>query len=115
MRRAALFAAVSAVVAFAACRTVSAPERNPYAAQPAAVQAGAKLFRQHCAECHGLDARGRVGPSLRTGDVQDRSDRALFEFVTNGELRHGMPSWSRLPEQRRWQIVSYLRSLHAAD
>ena len=32
--------------------------RNPYDNQPGAVDAGAKLYRQHCAECHGDDARG---------------------------------------------------------
>jgi len=36
---------------------------------------------------------------------------ALFWFL-NGNLKHGMPpSWSRLPDERRWQLVSYLKSL----
>jgi hypothetical protein len=43
--------------------------------------------------------------------VHEAPDDALFNFLTNGDLRHGMPSWSRLPEQRRWQIVTYLKSL----
>jgi len=35
---------------------------------------------------------------------------ALFWFLY-GNLKHGMPSWSRLPDERRWQLVSYLKSL----
>jgi mono/diheme cytochrome c family protein len=27
-------------------------------------------------------------------------------------MKNGMPSWSRLPEQQRWQIVSYVKSLN---
>jgi hypothetical protein len=26
-----------------------------------------------------------------------------------------MPSWSRLPEQQRWQIISYLKSLQNSE
>ena len=107
--------AIAIALVFAACRTASTGDANPYAQQAAAVQAGSKLFRQHCAACHGTDAEGRIGPSLRAGEVRDWSDHVLFEFVTNGNLRRGMPSWSRLPEERRWQIVSYLRSLHSSE
>jgi hypothetical protein len=36
----------------------------------------------------------------------------IFWILTNGVVRRGMPVWSRLPEQQRWQIVSYLKSLN---
>ncbi len=36
----------------------------------------------------------------------------LFWFLKNGNLKEGMPSWSRLPDQRRWQLVTYLQTLH---
>jgi mono/diheme cytochrome c family protein len=85
---------------------------NPYAVQADAVRAGAKLFRQHCAECHHTNAEGGDdAPSLRAAHVQAAPPGALFWFVTNGDLRRGMPSWSRLPAERRWQLVSYLQSL----
>ena len=108
MKRLALILAI----ALASCRSGSVAQQNPYANRADAALAGAKLYRQHCAACHGADAGGRVGPSLRTPSVQDRSDAALFAFITNGDLRRGMPSWSRLPDERRWQIVSFLRSRH---
>lgn len=100
------------VALLAACRTSPVPEVNPYASRADAAHAGAKLYRQHCAQCHGADAGGHgSAPSLRAA-VDYRSDRDLFMIMTNGDLKGGMPSWSQLPEQRRWQLVAYLRSLH---
>jgi len=86
--------------------------RNPYEGQPEAVRAGQKLFKRHCAECHGQDARGKgKAPDLHSPAAQNASPGALFWFLKNGNLKSGMPSWSRLPDQRLWQLVSYLRSL----
>jgi mono/diheme cytochrome c family protein len=83
-------------------------------ADPAAIQAGRKLFLRHCAECHGEEARGsRRAPALDSQRVRQAPAEDLFWFVTNGNLRTGMPSWSRLPAARRWQILAYLRSLPA--
>jgi len=93
----------------------SAPESarqraNPYASRPDAVRAGRKLFTRHCASCHGQDAKGGNAPPLATGIVRGATDGELFWTLTNGHLREGMPSWSQLPEPRRWQIVSFLKS-----
>ena len=78
-----------------------------------AAVAGQKLFDQHCSGCHGHQGAGtRYAPDLHSEDVAAMNDEALFRFLTNGDLRRGMPSWSRLPDERRWQIVAYLRSLH---
>jgi mono/diheme cytochrome c family protein len=85
---------------------------NPYEGQPEAIQAGKKLFKRHCAECHGEDGRGRgKAPDLHSSGVQSASPGTLLWFLRNGNLREGMPSWSRLPEQRLWQLVSYLQTL----
>ena len=87
-------------------------QKNPYQGQPDAIAAGQKLFRQHCAECHGDDARGRGrAVDLHSPAVQNASPGELAWFLRSGNLRHGMPSWSGLPEQRRWQIVAYLKTL----
>ncbi|MGA7851758.1 MAG: c-type cytochrome [Candidatus Acidiferrales bacterium] len=85
---------------------------NPYEGQPDAVLAGKKLFEQHCAECHGSNARGRGrAMNLHLSAVQNATPGELEWFLRNGNLWRGMPSWSGLPEQRRWQIVAYLKSL----
>jgi mono/diheme cytochrome c family protein len=85
---------------------------NPYAGLPQAAVAGRKLFRRHCAECHGETARGtNRAPSLHSAIIQRVTPGDLNWFLVNGNLRAGMPSWSGLPEQRRWQIITFLKSL----
>jgi mono/diheme cytochrome c family protein len=85
---------------------------NPYDGQPDAILAGKKLFEQHCAECHGSNARGKGrAMNLHLSAVQNATPGELEWFLRNGNLWRGMPSWSGLPEQRRWQIVAYLKSL----
>jgi mono/diheme cytochrome c family protein len=86
--------------------------QNPYEGRTNAVRAGAKLFRRHCAKCHGDDASGGDdAPNLHGATVQNATPGALYWFLRNGSLRSGMPSWSRLPDQQRWQLVSYLKTL----
>jgi mono/diheme cytochrome c family protein len=90
--------------------------RNPLESDPDAVAAGANLFDQHCAECHGEMAEGgRKGPSLRADPVRQATPGTLFWILTNGVVRRGMPVWSKLPEPQRWQIVTYLKSLAPAE
>jgi len=85
---------------------------NPFKGDPLAVQAGEKLYRQHCAECHGKDGRGtRRAANLRSPAVENATPGELVWFLRNGNLARGMPSWSGLPIERRWQIVTYLKSL----
>lgn len=87
---------------------------NPFEGDSLEARAGGKLFEQHCAECHGPKAGGtRHGPSLLRAEVQQATPGTLFWILTNGEVRRGMPVWSKLPEQERWQIVTYLRSMNA--
>jgi mono/diheme cytochrome c family protein len=89
------------------------PKRNPLANDPDAPIAGLKLFQIHCSTCHGTGGEGtRRAPPLSNPQMQNATPGEVFWIVTNGLVRHGMPSWSRLPEQQRWQIVSFLRSLN---
>lgn len=85
---------------------------NPFDARPEAIAAGAKLFRQNCATCHGGEALGMENrPNLHSERVRAATPGELEWLLKNGSMKNGMPSWSRLPEQQRWQIVSFLKSL----
>lgn len=85
---------------------------NPMAGDPNALMAGAKLFQQNCATCHGKQAEGRAKrPNLHSDHIKDATPGELEWLLKNGSLKNGMPSWSRLPEQERWQLVSFLKSL----
>lgn len=86
---------------------------NPLAAQPESVAAGALVYKEHCAQCHRADAMGdgKKKPPLRSEVVRSATDGDLEWFLRQGDLGHGMPSWSSLPEAQRWQLVAYLRSI----
>src|SRR5207245_6438521 len=72
------------------------------------------LFRLNCIESHGENGAGIAknnSSDLRLSIVQQQSDGTLFWKITNGNADRGMPSFSRLPELQRWQLVLYLRKL----
>ena len=86
--------------------------KNPYEGQAEAAAAGRKLFEQHCAQCHGQDGRGlERAADLHSPAIQGAPPGVLFWALRNGRVRKGMPSWSQLPDQRLWQIVTYLKTL----
>src|SRR5271165_1393723 len=86
---------------------------NPYAGKPEAAAAGENLFRDNCAKCHGANAQGKGSrPSLKSERLSAATDGEIAWIIKNGQMYKGMPSWGGLPEQERWQIVAYLRSLN---
>jgi mono/diheme cytochrome c family protein len=90
----------------------AAARPNPLPATPEIVGGGRKLFLRRCAECHRGDGQGsKKAADLLLPVVQGQSDGALFWKISNGNPRRGMPSWGRLPEAQRWQLVLYLRAL----
>jgi len=92
----------------------AASRANPLADRPDAAAGGRKLFVRHCAECHGADGTGvekKRSADFHLPVVQEQSDGALYWKITNGNPGRGMPSFSRLPELQRWQLVLYIRTL----
>lgn len=84
---------------------------NPYQGKPDAAAAGKKLYGQNCAQCHGANLQG-IGPAppLDNQEVKGAKPGALFWFISTGDVASGMPSWSGLPKNQRWQIVTFLQS-----
>jgi mono/diheme cytochrome c family protein len=106
------FVLLMAALTFRNAPPNAALSANPYAGQADAVAAGRKLFRHQCSQCHGQNGSGsRTAPPLRSQNIRDATPGELFWFLTDGDLKRGMPSWSRVPEQRRWQLVTFLKSL----
>lgn len=94
----------------------AALRKNPLASTAALATGGKKIFLRDCAECHQSDGSGLVekhSADLRSPVVQSLSDGALFWKISNGNSRRGMPSFSRLPENQRWQLVLFLRTLRS--
>jgi len=85
---------------------------NPFAGQAKAAAAGKVIFEENCAKCHGTEATGLHGrPSLRSERIRQAKDGELAWMLKNGNPYKGMPPWSSLPEQQRWQVIAFLRTL----
>jgi mono/diheme cytochrome c family protein len=92
----------------------AAARANPLATRPEAAAGGRKLFLRNCAECHQPDGSGMEKKHSADFDlpvVQQQSDGTLFWKITNGNASRGMPSFSKLPELQRWQLVLFIRTL----
>jgi glucose/arabinose dehydrogenase len=88
--------------------------KNPYQGQSSAVEAGKTLYARNCLSCHGKAGKGTGNiPSLVDGKLKEVPQGEVFWFVTQGDKDNGMPSWAFLPEQNRWQIISYVEALAA--
>ena len=86
--------------------------KNPYEGQAEAATAGKTLYARNCLACHGkaLQGTGNI-PSLVSGKLHGVTPGEVFWFITKGSTDNGMPAWGFLPEQQRWQIVTYVEAM----
>ena len=101
-----------------------AAKADPVApSDPASLVTAERYYRHNCAMCHGLDGRGdkdvwiSIKPTPRNFVTEDfkfgGSDQQIFDSITKGSPGTGMYSFSRLPEERRWQLVGYVKFLRS--
>jgi len=92
---------------------------NPVAADSASVNRGRIQFQINCAVCHGPAGLGN-GPVVKYGlfppsigaaanPAAGYADGYIFGIIRNG--RGLMPSYNRIEDMDRWDIVNYVRSL----
>jgi mono/diheme cytochrome c family protein len=92
---------------------------------PGAVQAGAHLFRENCAQCHGapgiaasIQGLTPAPPNL-LGAGRRNAPRDVFSKVKNGISGTAMPAWGdRLSDQDIWSLAGFLhhsRGISPAD
>ena len=90
------------------------PAHNPYSTSADRV-AGAKIFRSHCAPCHGEGAQGGLGPNLASGAFyHGGTDADLYRSISEGIPGTAMPG-TFFDGQQIWQIIAYLRSLSGSS
>jgi mono/diheme cytochrome c family protein len=110
-----LVAIVMACLSICLCAIVgwhSIRESNPYTtsvlARTGDPTLGHAIFQINCSGCHGLDASGRVGPSLH--EISKRkSPHSLIEQVTSGNTPP-MPQFQPNPQEMA-DLLSYLETL----
>jgi mono/diheme cytochrome c family protein len=82
------------------------------------VGAAKKSVETNCASCHGPSGKGD-GPAAAalqpkpadwtSAKLAKETDGELFWKISNG--RGPMPPWKHLPDQERWELVNYIRTL----
>lgn len=95
----------------------------------AALDRGARLFEQHCAQCHGPEAQGHpdwqtsgvvAAPPLNgTGNDWRRTRAQLVAVIKDGAMRNGqpaMPAWGgRLSDREVEDIINWFQALWPAE
>lgn len=90
---------------------------NPVPVSDSSLANGRKYFEINCAVCHGSNGDGQT-PNSRYGIIsipltgqisKDRTDGYIFGMIRNG--RNTMPSYNRIEERDRWDVVNYVRAL----
>jgi mono/diheme cytochrome c family protein len=94
--------------------------KNPIPVNPETLAAGAQLYHENCAPCHGETGKGDgdTGKILKKKPANFTDEKLLSEetdgslFWKMGEGRGPMPSWKdELSDKERWQLVIYIRKL----
>jgi mono/diheme cytochrome c family protein len=95
-------------------------KKNPLPADAKTVAQGKKVAETNCVSCHGARGKGDGAAAVAlnpkpadwtSAKVQAESDGEIFWKISTG--RGAMPAWNFLPEQDRWALVRYIRSLAA--
>lgn len=83
---------------------------NPYTS-PQDIAAGARIYRSHCAVCHGIEGEGGRGVDLTQGRYRHAtSDDELFNVISEGIPGTEMPGIF-FNGRQLWQIVAFVRTL----
>ena len=98
-----------------------APERkNPNSPSEETLVAGAQLYLNHCAGCHGVPSNpdAPFGNSFYPPvpaffkDAPDMPENQNFYIIAHGTRWTGMPAWNKtLTEAQIWQIVTFLSAI----
>jgi len=77
-------------------------------------RAGARIFRERCTGCHGIDGSGGpVGPSLTRSDYNHGdSDLAIYQVLRDGIPGTAMPR-AGLPLRELLQVTAHVKMLQA--
>lgn len=84
--------------------------RNPFTSA-GDIEAGGRIYRSHCAVCHGIEGEGGRGADLTRGLFRHGStDRDLYNTISVGIPGTEMPGIF-FNGRQMWQLVGFVRSL----
>jgi mono/diheme cytochrome c family protein len=105
---------IDAIVAY-----IRSWEQNPPVEVPPEVRTstaaltGAEIYKDVCAQCHGPEGEGLVGPALRDPQFQAKySDQEIFDTINLGHEATAMIGWGEILTQEQIQeLVKFIRQL----
>lgn len=103
--------AVTPILLFLACGIAAA--QSPLDGLSAGDLAdGERLFRIHCARCHGIDGQGGEGSNLARPKLKYATDDdALIDVMGSGIPGTGMPAIWTLDEAQSVRVAGYVKTL----
>ena len=100
-----------------------AARKNPIPADAGSVATGKQVYTANCAPCHGSTGKGNgpvanlqdvAPPDLTTAQMAKDTDGALCWRLSNGHPPMPKFDLNLVPEEARWNVVNYLRTIMAA-
>ena len=90
---------------------------NPTPSSAASLANGRKYYQINCSVCHGdrgmgdgtVTKYGMPGIAIAGDATRGRSDGYIYGMIRNG--RGLMPTYNRIEEMDRWDVVNYVRAL----
>jgi len=80
------------------------------------VRAGARLFSQYCARCHGSMGEGSIGPNL-TDDywIGGSEPLDIYRTIHDGRMRSGMPAAGTLGARACQALAAYVLAVQGRN
>ncbi len=98
--------------------------KNPLRAEAGRLEAGKVTYTGLCADCHGADGKSRTPAAGKMAVRPTDLTHYLMESMRDGEIywvaSHGIPQRmpgfaSVLSEEKRWELVFYVRELRSRE
>jgi mono/diheme cytochrome c family protein len=103
---------IDAIVAFLRAWENNPPvELPPEVASPEVSLNGPEVYQEVCAQCHGVDGEGGLGPSFQDPAFQNsRTDQEIFDAINLGHEATSMIGWGEILAARQIEeLVNYIR------
>ncbi len=99
--------------------------KNPISTKmdPEVLKVGQKYFEINCAICHGIKGKGDgimaekmplKPPTLHSEKIKNWADGEIYNVITKGQGIMG-PYANHIPQDKRWQVVNYIRDLQSKN
>lgn len=111
---------IDAIVAYIRSWQENPPVELPPEVKPPSEEVlltGEDIYRNLCAQCHGPEGQGGIGPTLADAQFQDdNSDQDIFNTISLGHDATAMIAWGEvLTSEQIQQLVGHIRDFQPAE